>query len=150
MASLRNTLIVGCLAVSSTGLLGVSSASAESSQGVAPASSDGVTRSADRHNAAGEVTGGFATIESGVVTSSEVGSASFTPQVEVGGGEWDYGTSFNQGWSNYLHGSKNHGATVKQGDRAVSADTGPHNWANTTINRELWGPAIQAFWRVND
>jgi lactococcin 972 family bacteriocin len=150
MASLRNALIVGCLAVSSTGLLGVSSALAESSQGVVPASSDGVTRSADRYNAAGEVTGGSVTIESGVVTRNEVGSASFTPQADVGGGTWDYGTSFNQGWSNYLHDTRNHGATVKQGDRSVSADTGPHNWASTTINRSLWGPEVEAFWRVND
>ncbi|MFC5109044.1 lactococcin 972 family bacteriocin [Kibdelosporangium philippinense] len=70
--------------------------------------------------------------------------------VEVGGGTWDYGTSINQGWSNYFHGSLNHGATSSQGSRAVRSDRDAGIWALTTINRDIFDSnPIRAYWRTN-
>ncbi|MFC6094851.1 lactococcin 972 family bacteriocin [Saccharothrix lopnurensis] len=152
MARLKNALIVGLLAASSTGWAGASSAWAESPENVDPANASSVTRTDDQFNADDEVIGGSAIIPAGVVTKDEGEGTSTAPStmVEVGGGTWDYGTSANQGWSNYLHGTKNHGATVSQGSRAVRSDTGPGVWANTTINRDIFSnDPIRAYWRVN-
>jgi len=151
MTRLRNALIVGCLAASSTGFVGMSSAWAEGSEISNSASESSVTKGDDQFNGAGEVVGGSVIIPSGVVTESEGQGTSFAPstRVEVGGGTWDYGTSVTQGWSNYFHATRNHGATSSQGSRVVRSDKGPGIWANTTINRDLSGNPIKANWRVS-
>ncbi|MDR1522104.1 MAG: lactococcin 972 family bacteriocin [Streptococcaceae bacterium] len=55
--------------------------------------------------------------------------------VSVGGGEWNYGVGWsgNFGFSDYLHGSKQHSASVKRGDVLQRAESAPGVWAQAKL-----------------
>lgn len=149
MGRLKKALIVGCLTASVSGLGGFPAASAESLDNPNTPSGNGVIKGEDQFNAAGELVGGSVLIPPGVVTNSEGNTLTVTRYVNVGGGTWDYGTSFNQGWSNYLHPHLYHGATTRQGKKEVRDDQPAGVWARTKLNRDIFGPTIHAYWRTS-
>ncbi|WP_226361016.1 lactococcin 972 family bacteriocin [Pseudonocardia sp. ICBG1142] len=84
----------------------------------------------------------------GVVTSpSEDNTTRHAVRAQVGGGTWDYGTTVVNGWSNYYHRDRHHGATTSQDERISRADVKRGIWANTSLSRNPLGGAMKTSWR---
>ena len=57
----------------------------------------------------------------------------------VGGGTWDYGTGGGRVWSNYHHGSKCHGSSVRGASGLVrSPDTRAGYWSYASDRDTIW------------
>ena len=57
--------------------------------------------------------------------------------VWVGGGQWNYGVGWTGtfGYSDYLHSTRSHTATVKHGGRISKDREDPEVWAQATLNQ---------------
>ncbi|WP_224389164.1 lactococcin 972 family bacteriocin [Pseudonocardia sp. ICBG1293] len=140
-------VVAGCLVAGISIPAGGATAWAAGPKPLEPPPSSGVIKGEDQYNASGELVGGSVTILPGVITTGEDKNFTVTPFVSVGGGTWDYGTSINEGWSNYIHPARHHGATTKQGGRQDREDMPAGVWAKTRLARAVPGPVIEAFWR---
>lgn len=150
MNRLKSALVVACVATALAGTM-VGSAWAQEPGVSEPPPGSGVSKGLDQYDEAGELVGGSVVIPPGVNTGPGGGGYTVRHNVRAypGGGAWDYGTTSASGWSNYYHRDRHHGATTTQGSRSARADRGPGVWANTSLSRDPFGPAMRSFWRWN-
>ncbi|GAA2278327.1 hypothetical protein GCM10010234_13340 [Streptomyces hawaiiensis] len=64
--------------------------------------------------------------------------------VNVGGGQWSYGTGCCSVWSNYKHASENHSSSADGDYWAYSGCTKPGPWA--LASAELGGGTGKSYW----
>ncbi|MCE4945303.1 lactococcin 972 family bacteriocin [Streptomyces albulus] len=69
-------------------------------------------------------------------------------RVSVGGGTWNYGTSkdglYKKCYSNYIHTTKKHSASVAIGSKTNKDVKGPDVWANASSTNG-WGYKCNAY-----
>ncbi|MFL4491405.1 lactococcin 972 family bacteriocin [Streptomyces sp. VTCC 41912] len=72
-------------------------------------------------------------------------------RVSVGGGTWNYGTSkdglYKKCYSNYIHTTKKHSASVAIGSKTNKDVKGPDVWANASSTNG-WGYKCNAYWGI--
>ncbi len=88
--------------------------------------------------AIGSVGGGFTAVQAAVQCPNNAG------------GNWDYGTDGPTIWSNFYHGSRSHGSSVKNwaGNLTRSPNVMKGSWANSTRNDGAKGKIDYAYCRV--
>ncbi len=87
-------------------------------------------------------------------TSGSVAMAAVTPNtsVNVGGGTWNYGSSYSfpvgkHCWSNYFHPTQFHSATSIIGSTNNTSFGAPDQWADSSANGSIT-QTCQAYWDV--
>lgn len=81
-------------------------------------------------------------------------TAAMATTVNVGGGTWNYGTSYSfpvttNVYSNYYHPTNHHSGTSVCAEKNVTVHASAGNWANSSTSCGVGG-STAAYWNNND